>query len=136
SALMLCGCETEPDPGAPRAPLPSEVKARPHDFGAEVAPKSVPEILKELAEKKAKQKSAETAPTATTGPTAPGSGTPSAGAAAPEGPAGGAAAPRRFPGVARPARFAVEAGSGSARMSSGQSRFVDRTVLLGQPRRV
>jgi hypothetical protein len=39
--LILSGCEAEPDPGAPRAPLPSEIEHIPPSK-APLAPRSIP----------------------------------------------------------------------------------------------
>jgi hypothetical protein len=65
SVLILSGCETRPDPDAPRAPLPSEIKASSQPAAQSSngmpSPKSLPEILKERAEKKAKHEAAEAA---------------------------------------------------------------------------
>ena len=44
--LLLTGCDAEPDPDAPRAPLPSEIKPQPP--GPATAPKSLQEALKEF----------------------------------------------------------------------------------------
>jgi len=62
SLLLLGGCETEPPPGAPRAPLPSEIKATPNVAAPTVfQPKSMIEVRKELEAKKAKQAADEAA---------------------------------------------------------------------------
>jgi hypothetical protein len=62
SLLLLCGCEMEPPPGAPRAPLPSEIKATPNvQAPTKFQPKSMLEVRKELAAKKAKQEAEEAA---------------------------------------------------------------------------
>ena len=63
SLFLLGGCgETEPPPGAPRAPLPSEIKATPNVAAPTgFQPKSMLEVRKELAAKKAKQEADEAA---------------------------------------------------------------------------
>ena len=56
SLLLLGGCEMQPPPAAPRAPLPSEIKATPNVAApAGFQPKSMIEVRKELAAKKAKR---------------------------------------------------------------------------------
>ncbi len=42
--LILSGCEAEPNPDAPRAPLPSEVKDIPPPKGP-LAPRSIPGVI-------------------------------------------------------------------------------------------
>lgn len=54
SLLVLAGCQLEPDSGAPRAPLPSEVKPLAKNSGPMPPPKSLQEIRKELAAKNIK----------------------------------------------------------------------------------
>ncbi|MGP0069445.1 MAG: hypothetical protein ACLQGP_38345 [Isosphaeraceae bacterium] len=53
--VVLPACDAEPGPGAPRAPLPSEIKGPPQPAGPMPTPRSLPEIRKELAAKKAKE---------------------------------------------------------------------------------
>jgi hypothetical protein len=63
SALMFfSGCDAEPDPGAPRAPLPSEIQGTPQPSGGMPKPRSLPEIRKELEAKKAKEAADKAAP--------------------------------------------------------------------------
>jgi len=73
-AVIFCGCETPPDSGAPRAPLPSEIKNLPQSSGTP-QPKSIAGIRQKLEAKKAADEAARKAaqeggaptPTATTG---------------------------------------------------------------------
>jgi hypothetical protein len=69
-AFILVGCDAEPPEGAPRAPLPSEIK--PYVGPAvDTKPRSVGEIWKEFEAKKAKEKAAEDAAASKDAPPGP-----------------------------------------------------------------
>src|SRR4051812_126053 len=62
SLLLLYGCGMGPDPGAPRAPLPSEIKTQASKPSAGMpGPRSLSEVRKELDAKKAKKAADESA---------------------------------------------------------------------------
>ena len=53
--VLVCGCDTSPDPGLPRVPSPSEIKAQPAAASSGVlAPRALGEVHKEMEAKRAK----------------------------------------------------------------------------------
>ncbi len=53
--VLACACDEQPDPGVPRVPLPSEVKAQPASKSSGTfGPRALGEVRKEMEAKRAK----------------------------------------------------------------------------------